>query len=201
MRHRRGSLFWLRHTPFPFTTIQPLSYSKPRGPSGQSWTCKTTGNQRVTRVGSRQETRTASFRPLSVIFLVICLTSISFCLPVSNLYRRKKGSNVRLYSAYQCCVCRRPRTTTRNTVCVWENNWEYIYAAVSTETGCTMLQNPFSVVNICVCRMVLKHFLSVFRMSQVSYKNRGITILTVTFPARPHLQVQYNVTFIVVKQT
>lgn len=39
MKHKRGSLFWLRHTPFPFTTIQPLSYSKPRGPNGQSWTC------------------------------------------------------------------------------------------------------------------------------------------------------------------
>lgn len=39
MRHKQGALFWLKHTPFPFTTIQPLSYSKPRGPTGQSWTC------------------------------------------------------------------------------------------------------------------------------------------------------------------
>lgn len=39
MRHKRGSLFWLRQMPFPFTTIQPLSYSKPSGPTGQSWTC------------------------------------------------------------------------------------------------------------------------------------------------------------------
>lgn len=39
MRLRRGSLFWLRHTPLPFTTIQVLSYSKPSGPTGQSWTC------------------------------------------------------------------------------------------------------------------------------------------------------------------
>lgn len=36
MRHKRDSLFWLRQTPFLFTTIQPLSYSKPLGPTGQS---------------------------------------------------------------------------------------------------------------------------------------------------------------------
>lgn len=38
-RLKRGALFWLRHTPFPFTTIQLLSCSKPSGPTGQSWTC------------------------------------------------------------------------------------------------------------------------------------------------------------------